>query len=180
MTRFTRFTLAVLALVVTCAFAAPLAAQTQSADATASVVIAANLTLVNTRGMDFGTVFSSAGIVRTTNANSARWSGTVDPGNSINVTFALPGALDRVGGGGAVPFSCNTISGGMLFGSTDGGTREFNPYVGSGPYLVSPGNDFQIALGNENSEPNYGCQLDVSGRQAGTYQATIVATVAVL
>jgi hypothetical protein len=162
------------------AFAAPLTAQTQGADATASVVIAANLTVTNTRGMDFGTVFSSAGIVRTSNANSAEWDGDIDPGNSISVTFTLPSALLRQGGGGNgdVPFSCNTISGGFLFGG-DGGDREFNPYLGSGPYLVG-GNDFRLALGRENSVPDYGCKLDVTGRSSGTYTGIITATVSVL
>jgi hypothetical protein len=34
--------------------------------------------------------------------------------------------------------------------------------------------------GRENSVPNYGCTVDVTGRTAGTYTGTITATVAVL
>lgn len=177
-----RFITAVVALLLS-VLAAPLTAQqTVSADATASVVVAASLTLNKTRDMNFGTVFSSAGVVRTTNANSARWSGTVDPGNVIAVTFSLPSELVRQGGNGVVPFSCNTISGALLYGNS-GGDREFNPYVGSGPYpigLGTEGNDFYIALGNENSVPNFGCGVDVTGVRAGMYTATIVATVTVL
>lgn len=156
-------------------------AQTQSSDATASVVIAANLALTNTRGISFGTVFSSAGIVRTTNANSAEWDGDIDPGNRISLSFVLPSGLSRVGGGGngSVPFSCNTISGGFVFGG-DQGDLEFNPYTGVSSYNVGASNDFRVALGRENSVPNYGCQIDVSGRTAGTYQGTITLTVTVL
>jgi hypothetical protein len=168
------------AVALFCALIAPLAAQTTNSDATVSVVIAANLTLTNTRAMNFGTVFSSAGIVRTTNLNSAEWDGDIDPGNSISVTFTLPSTLVRQGGGGNgdVPFSCNTISGALLFGG-DGGDREFNPYVGSGPYAVG-GNDFRLALGRENSVPDYGCKIDVTGRSSGTYTGIITAHVAVL
>jgi hypothetical protein len=177
MNRITRFIMAALFVAT---FVSTANAQTQNSDATASVVIAANLTVTNTRGMDFGTVFASAGIVRTTNATSAQWSGLVDPGNQVNATFAIPSSLVRAGGGGSAPFSCNTISGAMIFGSTDGGQREFNPYVGSGPYLVSPGNDFYVALGNENSVPDYGCKVDVTGRPAGSYTGIITLTLTVL
>ena len=62
----------------------------------------------------------------------------------------------------------------------DAGDREFNPYVGSGPYLVGTGNNFLFSLGRENSVPDYGCKLDVTGRTSGTYSGTITATVTVL
>jgi hypothetical protein len=37
-----------------------------------------------------------------------------------------------------------------------------------------------LALGRENSVPNYGCAVDVTGRTSGTYTGTITATVTVL
>lgn len=163
------------------ALTAPAVAQTVNSDAPLSVTVAANLTVTNVRGIAFGTVFASAGIARTTNANSAEWTATIDPGNSVSLTFAIPAALTRVGGGGNgnVPFSCNTISGGFIFGG-DGGDREFNPYVGSGPYLVGTGNSFNFSLGRENAVPDYGCKIDPTGRSSGSYQGVVTATVTVL
>src|SRR5438477_9903571 len=96
--------------------AAPLAAQTQTADARASVTVIAHLSVASTQNMILGSPsgsFASAGVVTSSDpsAQPALWLGSSDPGNNIQVQFTtLPAALTS-SSGASVPFSCGSQSG---------------------------------------------------------------------
>src|SRR2546425_400121 len=125
--------------------AAPLAGQTtRSADATATVVIASNLSVVKTTDLDFGTHFSSDGMV--SNSVPARWDGSTDVGNHISVAFTtLPSQLTRVGGGDAVAITYGVES--AQFSSALS-SASFNPSTGipDAGAIPAPGS-FHIQLG---------------------------------
>ena len=160
--------------------AAPLGAQlSRSADATATVTIPAQLTLVNVTGLDFGSHFASEGIIIA--PTPAQWSGTTDRGNTLSFAFTLPPSLGRVGGGGngPVPITFGTTSARVT--SPEVNQQSFNPATGLPSFAIATSGDgsFQVFLGGT-SNPADRVTVDLSSRLAGTYQATITLTVVIL
>jgi len=164
--------------------AVPLAAQSRSADARASTLVIANLTLVKTQDMTLGSPsgnFAAAGFVTSSDvgAQPAQWNGSTDPGNNLQAQFTtLPSVLTGPGGS-TVPFHCGTASG-IISGGSGGGF--FNPNLAgiSGP--ISSSGNFVVILGaNGSPGPNdNNCDANLSGAHAGVYSATITLTITVL
>jgi hypothetical protein len=167
MTRIGSLVIAALAL------AAPLAGQgSRSADSKATLVISRALSLAKFSELDFGIRFASEGVV--TNSGIANWSGTTDAGSSISLAFAtLPTQLTRLGGSETITVTYGANSGSL---STDEGvtlSTTFNPTTGLGPFEVSSG-VFNVYLGHPQR-----VTADLTGKPAGTYEATITLTVTV-
>jgi hypothetical protein len=166
--------------------AAPLAGQgSRSADATAQVVITPSFSLTKMQDLNFGSHFASDGVIETGNANFAVWKVKVDPNTDvadIQIAFtALPSQLTRVGGGD-VPISYGTTSGSVGQGGTTGIT--FNPPTGlasGGGNTGSNGIEFDVRLGAPNGNGASDLvSVDLTGKPAGTYSATITLTITVL
>jgi hypothetical protein len=162
--------------------AAPLAGQTsQSADASATVVIAPFLTLAKTIDMDFGTHFASEASLFTAPSNYAEWRGTTDVSNHVSISVSVPVAFNKVGGTGSVPFSCGSTS---ALITNDVIVQRFNPSSGIADFgpIAAPGT-ITVALGNPAGTPgdaSYLCQVSVANAQRGTYRGFITLTVTVL
>jgi len=110
--------------------AAPVAGQvSQSVDAMATVTIAESfLSLVNIRGLNFGTHFSSEGTITTGEANFAQWDGSTGAGSRISIAFTgLPSHLIQMvaGTGQTLPITYGTASGISEVFTT---SERFNPF----------------------------------------------------
>lgn len=167
---------AVAFLVVT---ATALCAQSpQSTDVTATVTIDPFLSVVTANNIDFGSHFASVGVVATSAANFGEVNCTTDPGNAIDVSFALPAVLDRVGGGDpGVPITFGITSARLV----DQGVAEtsFDPAVGVTGFVISTGT-CQLDLGLPNLDPpNDVISVDLTGHASGTYTGTLTVTFAV-
>jgi len=179
MTRTSSFlTLAALVL------AAPLAGQSQSAPATARVVIKPSLSLVNIAGLDFGEFPASIGELKSGGGNVARWSGATDHNTEIILEFDLPPELTSAAGGPGVPIKYGATSAAVEVG--EGGpalTFIRNP---AAPFSVLVSNStgsgaFLVYLGREHGNGDEDLvRVSLADRPAGTYQATIMLTVTVL
>ncbi|SRR6266581_6098778 len=178
MSRFTSWILAA------ALFAAPLAGQSRSASTTATTTVIANLSLTATQAMILGNPsgnFATAGVVTSSDAGAqaARWVGTTDPGNDIQVQFTtLPTQL-ATSGGAHVPFSCGAQSG-VISGGSAGGFFNPNTAAGiSGP--INSAGQFNVSLGENGSPgPNTNnCSSDLTGARAGVYSATVTLTATV-
>lgn len=172
-----RFILAVIVAFAT--FAAPIAAQTRSADASASVSITANLTWFKALDLDFGTHFASEGIVRTTGVQMAKWGGQTDFGERLAFHVTLPAVLSRVGGGSStVPFACGANS--AYFANSVLNIR-FDPNgPGISDFIVQGVGDIYLELGRTTGDTDSDCTVNLTGRQSGTYTGTITSTVTIL
>ncbi len=168
------FTLLFLAAV----FTVPLAAQTsRSADATATVTIPTTLTLVNVRGLDFGSHFASEGSV--SSINGADWTGTTETGNRLAFSFTtLPSSLHRAGGDGVdgpVAISYGTSSARVTSAVPN---INFNPATGLSSYTATS-SSFELDLG-AGSNPSDKVSVNLTGHSPGTYSGVITLTVTVL
>jgi len=169
--------LAVLALL-----AAPLAAQgsSKSATATASIHVDGALTLATTQNIDYGTVFSNAGVLHSSSIpTQAMWTGNVSAGATLSISVAVPPSLSD-GVGHTLTFACGNNT---AFVSSDAGsTVFFSPSTGLSSYPIAATSTgaFVIHLGQDTP----GCTLDVGSLQSGglfkTYTGNIVTTVTVL
>jgi len=175
----TRMFTALLALVVvtTAGFA-----QSRSASTTASTSVVAHLTLTATQAMILGSPSGNfTGSVVTSSdagAQAAHWTGTTDPGTSIQAQFTVLPSVLATSGGATVPFSCGTAAG-VIGGGSAGG--QFNPNLAgiSGP--ISSSGQFFVTLGENGSPgPNANnCSADLTSASHGTYSATITLTATV-
>ena len=171
--------LAVLALCV-----APLAAQgsSRSATATAQIHVDGQLTLATTVNMNFGTVFSNAGVVASASVpTQATWAGSVSAGANLSVSIAVPSSLSD-GVGHSLSFACGSTSG--FIQADASGTSTFNPSTGLSSFAIAPTSSgaFSIHLGQDAGTAS--CSVDVGSLQSGglfkSYSGNIVATVTVL
>lgn len=180
MSRFTRFITGVLAcaLILT----TPVFGQTtQQADASVSIVVAPFLTLQKTLDIDFGTHFAAEGSLFTTLTNYAQWRGNSDVGNRLSVHLDIPGALNKVGSPGSVPFQCNDASAKI---TNDVVVQRFNPATGIASFgpIAAPGT-ITLEVGNPAGTPgddHYLCVVNIANAQRGTYQGFITAVLTVL
>jgi hypothetical protein len=150
---------------------------TQNCTWTATVSVMATLSCTVTQHFNFGSWPSSVGSVAANETNSGRLRCTTDPGNHLNISFALASSLSD-GLGHTVPiiygnesaraYDCDG-SCGPVFG--------FNPSVGTTGFLVNTG-VLTLTLG-ENGPNQEAAEVKVNllGAAAGTYSGTIVATV---
>jgi hypothetical protein len=165
--------------------AAPLAAQSnssKSATNTATIHVDGQLTWAATTAMNFGTVFSNAGVVTSSSVpTTAQFAGSVSAGANLSVSMTIPTTLSD-GVGHTLAFACGTTSG--LFHADQGAQQGFNPATGISSYSV-PATSSGALLLTLGQDPGTGsCTVDVGTLQSGglfkTYQANIVATVTVL
>jgi hypothetical protein len=168
----------VILLFLAAVFTAPLTAQTsRSADAAATVTIPTTLTLVNVRGLDFGSHFATEGSVAAT--TGADWTGTTETGNRLSFTFtALPTSLHRAGGDGAdgpVVITYGTSSARITSAVPN---INFSPATGL-PSYTATSSTFELDLG-AGSNPSDKVRVDLGGHSPGTYSGTITLTVTVL
>jgi len=129
-----------------------------------------------------GAHFASAGVISSDQSHYAAWSGFTDPGNRFRVDMVLPTALAKVGGGGNgdIPFSCGTAS---LYVANTTLVSAFDPHVPATFGPVTPPGDYVLRLGWQGGlpgDPRALCSVDLTGRSAGTYSATITATVTII
>lgn len=176
MTRTSSFlTLAALVLAV------PLAGQTRSADAPATVeIIARPLTLANTQGLDFGSHFASEGLINVPRTY-AEWSGATDVGTTISIEFTKPGVLTRGDGGETVVISYGDQS--ATYAETGSPDVIVNPNTPQSFTLASSGaadGTFKVRLGSNSGPASAFVTVNLAGKPAGTYSGTITLTVAVL
>jgi len=140
-------------------------------------------TFVNTRGLDFGTHFSSEGTITTGPANFAQWDGSTGAGTRIRIAFTgLPSHLINMvaGTGQMLPITFGNTSGLSVVASL---AESFNPFIEFVPVVpVGPDGQFQVFLGAPSGVGGLPelVSVDLTGAPAGTYQATITLTVAVL
>lgn len=155
--------------------AAPLSAQTKSADATASITVAAALTLAKTQDMSFGTV-TGVPNAQTSDMVYAAWAGTLTNSSRYSLSFVVPSVLTRTGGGGSIMFACSPASAHLVDGAAD---RRFNPATGLADAGATSGS-FTVDLGRFAGSPNDVCGVDLSSAVTGTYTGTITLTAVVL
>jgi hypothetical protein len=170
------------AFVVAALFAARCVAAQTSKSANASVTIHwdGNLTLQNVQGLSYGTHFTTdAPLASASVPTAALWTGTINTGASISVTFSIPSSLSD-GGSNTVSFSCGALSADVNgSGFNSGG---FDPNVGLGSVTVtSADGSFNIHLG---ADPGSGsCVVGGPTSASGnfkSYSGTITATVTAL
>lgn len=155
---------------------ATLAAQTQSAGATASVTVASQLTLVKTQDMAFGSHFASDGTVLSGGSVQADWSGTTSPNpRPMDFSFVIPASLSD-GIGHNVPFSCGSIS--AVLSASPNPVTEFNPASGTSGYVMGSATSFTVSLGSV-ATASQACAVNLSGAPAGAYSGTITLTVTI-
>ncbi len=173
------------ALVLAC-LVTPLAAQSnsaRSATATASIHVDGQLTLTTAQNMNFGTVFSNAGLVASSSIPTvAQWTGSVSAGATLSVSLAVPATLDD-GVGHSLAFACGSTS--ALFHADQGAQSGFNPSTGLASYSVPGASSGALTL-TVGQDPGTGsCTVDVrtlnpAGGLFKTYTGNVVATVTVL
>ena len=177
-----RFTAFFFALVVACSTVAIAQGSSKSATATASIHVDGQLTLATTTNMNFGTVFSNAGVVTSSSVpTQALWSGNVSAGANLSVSIAVPSTLSD-GAGHTLAFACGSSS--AFISSDQGVTAVFNPSVGvpSYPIAANSSGAFLVHLAQD---PGAGsCSVDVGSLQSGglfkTYSGNIVLQITVL
>jgi hypothetical protein len=185
MNRFTRFTTALVALVLV---TTPLAAQTQSSTASVSVQTLTALSLTKIADLNFGSKFAGFAYGSDGEPNGAAvWQGSVTSGSAISVAFSIPSSLSD-GASHTVPFSCGTSSADVSGGGQT--NQGFNPASGVSRYPATGGlngSSFTVSVGNNGggtpgdpTNPN-GCTVDLTSALGNTaYSGTITTTVSVV
>jgi len=175
------FSAVLIAVAIVCA---PLAAQgsSKSATATASIHVDGQLTLATTSNLNFGTVFSNAGVVASASVpTQATWAGSVSAGANLSISVAVPSSLSD-GASHSLSFACGSTSG--FIQADASGTSTFNPATGLSSFAIAPSSSgaFSIHLGQDAGSGS--CTVDVGSLQSGglfkTYSGNVVATVTVL
>lgn len=147
----------------------------------ASVSVQSMISCTVTRGsMNLGSHFKTEGFVSADETTALRAVCTIDPHNGIaDVSFQLPSVLTRVGGSETLPIIFGTESL-RLYDCNGCGTvpQGVNPALAQSKTITS--GFLTIALGeNGPNDPAGEVKVDLSNASAaGTYTATITATVA--
>jgi hypothetical protein len=118
----------------------------------------------------FGTILTgSTSSVSTTSGKAAEWKAHESLSLSTSVSFSLPTALTRAGGGGSMPVTfCSTCAVYRINTNNPVGGTTFNPASGTS-LLLSVASDIYIWLGASVSPP--------LNQAAGSYSASVVVTV---
>ncbi|HXC25289.1 MAG TPA: hypothetical protein VNU46_05185 [Gemmatimonadaceae bacterium] len=123
--------------------------------------------------LSFGTILTgSTSAVAVTSGNAAEWKAHEGLSVSTSITFSLPTALTRTGGGGTIPLTfCSTCAVYHTNTNNPSGGTTFNPASGTN-IAVSIASDIYIWLGASVSPP--------LNQKAGSYSASVTLTVASL
>src|SRR6266853_3097263 len=174
MHRFTRFILAVLALLV--GSSTPSWGQTsQTVSVPVTLTLVPFLSCVADGGIAYGSVHRSQGTVSTSSTSFAQWQCDTDPGSSLNFTFTLPIAMTNPSATSAtVPLSFGATS---AFVNCNGSV--FNPASGLAND-VCPSGHAVVQLGVPRGSASDLVTANVSGASplgGGAYTATITMNV---
>jgi len=174
-----RFTSLIVALVVALAATSGGAAQTRSANASASIHVDGVLSLSATQNIVFKSHFITDGIVNTNaDGTQAIWSWNTTPGAKLAFAFVIPAALAQAAPSTAtVPFACGSTS---AFAQDAGGfgVVAFNPSAGLASYGPVIGSTGLVHLGQDAGTAS--CTVDLTSSARGDYSGTIQLTVTVL
>jgi hypothetical protein len=120
--------------------------------------------------LSFGTILTGrTSTVSITSGNAAEWKAHEGLSLSTSLTFTLPNALTRTGGGGSIPISfCSTCAAYHTNVNNPSGGTTFNPATGAN-ITISIASDIYVWLGASVNPP--------LNQPAGTYSATVVLTV---
>jgi hypothetical protein len=155
--------------------AAPLSAQTKSADATASITVAAELTLTKTQDLLFGTV-TGVTSAQTSDIVYAAWTGTLSNSAHYSLSFVVPSVLTHTDGTSTIEFACSMTSAHLVDGASD---LRFNPFTGLADAGATSGS-FSVDLGRFAGSSTDQCGVALADAIRGTYSGTITLTAVVI
>lgn len=172
-----------LGLCMLAALAPQVRAQSDAADATASVnLLTRTVSVVNTAGLDFGDVLAGANsfVFSSDIPTAAAWLVDVAGTTQVELSFSLPAALMNAGGTSSIPVTYQTQAASIHEGANPAVT--FNPGGTPFAFAVDPsGTQFEVRLGED--VPNNGSgdvAINISTAQPGVHTAVATLTVTIM